>query len=107
MKKYRNGILFGMIAGVINCIFLLFAKDLEVTVFISTFFVWVVTGLFVSSVDFQLNGILKGIVVSFFLSLSSLIYTFSNNLLGGMWTFTTTMILGAFMGYIIDRVNTK
>lgn len=107
MKKYISGITSGIIAGVINCLFLLFASDLEVTVFISTFINWVVIGLLISSVNFKLNSILKGITVSLLLSISSLVYTFSNNVFGGIWTIVTTITIGAFMGYVIDKANSR
>ncbi len=105
MKKYVSGIISGLIAGVINCLFLLFASDLEFTVFISTFINWVVIGLLISSVNFKLNSILKGIMVALLLSASSLVYTFFSNIFGGMWTIITTIMIGAFMGYIIDKAN--
>lgn len=107
MKKYISGILSGIIAGLINCLFLFFASDLEVTIFISTFINWVVIGLLISSVNFKIDGILKGIVVALLLSLSSLIYTFSSNIFGGIWTIITTIMVGAFMGYIIERVQNR
>lgn len=107
MKKYKCGIISGIIAGVINCLFLLFANDLDITVFIATFITWVVTGLFISSVDFKLNSIVKGVIVSLLISLSSFIYTYSSSIFGGIWTTITTIIVGAFMGYIIEKINAK
>lgn len=107
MKKYISGIISGITAGAINCLFLLFASDLEITVFISTFITWIVTGFLISSVDFKLNSILKGIIVSLLISLSSLIFTYSSSILGGIWTTITTIIVGAFMGYIIDKIGAK
>ena len=94
MKKYISGIISGIIAGLINCLFLLFASDL-------------VIGFLISSVNFKVDGILKGIIVSLLLSLSSLIYTFSSNIFGGIWTIITTIMVGAFMGYIIERVQNR
>lgn len=107
MKKYINGVIFGIIAGVINCLFLLFAKDLEITVFLSTFITWIVTGILISSVDYKANGVIKGIVVSLLVSLSSLVYTFVSTIFGGIWILFTTIVVGASMGYIIDRINIK
>ena len=67
----------------------------------------VVIGFLISSVNFKVDGILKGIIVSLLLSLSSLIYTFSSNIFGGIWTIITTIMVGAFMGYIIERVQNR
>lgn len=107
MKKYINGVISGVIAGVINCLFLLFAKDLEIIVFISTFITWIAIGILISSVDYKANGVIKGIVVSLLVSLSSLVYIFASAIFGGIWTLITTLLVGAFMGYIIEKINTK
>ena len=105
MKKYITGIIIGTIAGVINCLFLFFANDLETPVFVSIFFMWIVIGLLIHAVNFKMNGLLKGIVVSLLVSISSLIYTFSSTVFGGIFTLMTTVLVGAFMGYLIDKVN--
>lgn len=107
MRKYISGAISGIIAGVINCAFLLFAKDLETTVYISTFITWIVTGMLISSVDYKANGVIKGIAVSLLVSLPSLVYTFASTIFGGIWTSLTTVLVGAFIGYIIDRINIK
>lgn len=107
MNKYKKGIMTGVIAGVINCLFLIFAKDIEIVVYISTFVTWMVIGLFISSVDFKINNIFKGILVSLFVSFPSLVYTFSSTLFGAIWTTITTLFVGAFMGFIIEKINNK
>lgn len=107
MKKYISGSICGIIAGIINCLFLLFAEDLEITIFISTFIIWLVIGILISSVDFKTNSIIKGIIVSLLVSSPSLVYTISSTLLGAIWTTVTTLLVGAFMGYIIEKVNNK
>lgn len=107
MKKYINGIIAGIIVGIFHCLFLLFAKGLEITVFISTFITWIVVGVLISSVDFKTNSIIKGVTVSLLVSLPSLVYTFTSTIFGGIWTLFTTVLVGAFMGYIIDKRNKR
>lgn len=103
MNKYFKGIIIGLVAGIVNCVFLLFAKDIEITVYISTFITWTVIGLLISSVDFKINSILKGTIVSLLVSLPSLVYTLSSTIIGAIWTFLTTLFIGAFLGYIIKN----
>lgn len=103
MNKYFKGIIIGLVAGIVNFTFLLFAKDIEITVYISTFITWTVIGLLISSVDFKINSILKGIMVSLLVSLPSLVYTLSSTVIGAIWTFLTTLFIGAFLGYIIKN----
>lgn len=80
MNKYIRGIITGAVAGIINCLFLLFAKDIEITVYISTCITWIVIGLLICSVDFKIREILKGIIVALLVSLPSLVYTFSSTI---------------------------
>lgn len=103
MNKYFKGIIIGLVAGIVNCVFLLFAKDIEITVYISTFITWTVIGLLISSVDFKINSVLKGTIVSLLVSLPSLVYTLSSTIIGTIWTFLTTLFIGAFLGYIIKN----
>lgn len=105
MKKYISGISIGALAGVINCLFLLMASDLEVTVFISSFISWIVIGFLISTVDFKTSGLIKGIVVSFFITMPSLVYTIKATVLGALWTIFTTLLIGAFLGFLIEKVN--
>lgn len=53
--------------------------------------------------DYKINGI----VVSLLVSLSSLVYTFANIIFGGIWAFFTTILVVAFMGDIIGKINNK
>lgn len=103
MEKYIKGIVIGIIIGLIQILFLLFAKDIEITVYISTLITWVITGLLISSVDFKMNWLPKGILIALLVSAPSLIYTFSTTIFGTVWTLTTTIIMGALMGYFIEK----
>lgn len=104
MKKYRTGILSGVLAGSINCLFLLFAKDLSISVYVSSFITWIVIGLLISSVDFKLNGIAKGIIVAILVSLPSFIYTIESTIYGALWNLGITLLVSAIIGYIIEKV---
>lgn len=105
MKKCINGIIVGIVAGIINCLFLLFASDIEITVYISTIITWAITGLIISSTNFKLKGILKGIIISVLISLPSFVFTISSTLFGTIWTLGETILFGAIIGYVIEKTN--
>lgn len=107
MKKIVIGFCSGIIGAIINIIFLLFVPDLEIEIYLSTGVTWIVIGILISSCSFKLNGILKGIIVSFLVSASSLIYTITSSISGAMWTLINTLIVGAIIGYAIEKVNSK
>ena len=103
MKKYIKGIIIGTMIGLIQSLFLLFAKDIAITVYISTLITWIIIGLLISSVDFKINRTVKGTFVALLVSAPSFVYTFSVTVLGTIWTLTTTVIMGALMGYFIEK----
>ncbi len=80
MKKYINGITVGIVVGIINCLFLLFSSDIEITVYMSTLITWLITGLFISSVNFKT----KGIIVSLLLLCHICYYYFKYTIWGYM-----------------------
>lgn len=104
MKKIAIGICGGIIGAVINILFLLLAPGLDIKVYISTAVTWLVIGIFISSCSFKLNGILKGIIISILVSASSLIYTAASSVSSTVWTLIPTVIIGAVMGYAIEKV---
>lgn len=105
MEKYRNGIVVGILAGGINCLFLLFASDIEVPVYVSTILTWFVIGLFISATSFKAAGSLKGILVSLLISLPSFVYTISSTIFGTIWNILTTIIVGAIIGSVLEKKN--
>lgn len=107
MKKIIIGICGGIIGAVINILFLLFAPDLEIEVYLSTGITWLVIGVLISSCSFKLNGILKGIIIAILVSSSSLVYTITSSISGAVWTMINTIIVGAIIGYAIEKVSSK
>ncbi len=103
MKKYTKGALIGIIVGIFNCLSLIFVKDIEITVYISTFITWIVIGIFTNIVKIDLNSIIKGIIVALLVSLPSLVYTVASSIFGAIWTLATTLISGAILGYFIEK----
>lgn len=107
MRKIFVGVCGGIVGALINILFLLFAPDLEIKVYLSTGFTWVAIGILISSCNFKVNRFLKGIVVAVLVSGSSLVYTISSSVSGGVWTLINTIIVGAIIGYSIDKIISR
>ncbi len=103
-KKKLIGITFGTIAGVLDVIPMIVQK-LSWDANISAFSMWVVVGLIISSIDFNMPSIVKGIVVSFLILLPTAI------LIGWKDPFillpisAMTLLLGGGLGFAIDNQN--
>lgn len=106
-NKIFVGVALGTAAGVVNTLFLLFAQDIEWTVYLSTFITWIVCGFFISTNALRINGIIKGTLIAILLSLPSLIYVLSANIFGAVWTIMWTIVFGGIIGFLIDKVYKK
>ncbi|MBY0754069.1 hypothetical protein K5V21_01240 [Clostridium sardiniense] len=107
MKNYIVGIIVGLLGGMVNILFLLFAPDIDISVYVSTFITWTIIGLLISSSNFKLNGFLKGSLIAVMLSLPSIVYTISFSVFGAIWTLINSIIIGAIMGFVIENVQKK
>lgn len=107
MQRILIGLCAGIVGALINIVFLLFAPDLKIEVFLSTGVTWISIGILISVSNVKLNSILKGLLVSTLVSASSLIYTITSSLSGAIWTMVNTLVTGAIIGYVIDKVVSK
>ncbi|GAA0084903.1 hypothetical protein UT300007_13420 [Clostridium sp. CTA-7] len=105
VNKYVIGIICGIVGAIINITFLLFAAGIDTKVYLSTGATWIAIGLLISACDFKINSFLKGIVISLLVSLPSLIYTFSSSLSGAIWITVNTTIVGAIIGFAIEKIS--
>lgn len=106
MKKIKIGVLFGIIAGIIDVIPMIIQK-LTWDANISAFSMWIVVGFLISTIDLKVNSIVKGILIAFLVLLPSAI------LIGWSEPFTLipiaimTTILGGILGFSIHRFHKK
>ncbi|MGM0229911.1 hypothetical protein IGJ28_001998 [Enterococcus sp. AZ091] len=107
MKKIINGFSIGVVCAGINMLFLLFAPDLSIDIYLSTGITWIAIGVLISSSDFKVNSVLKGMIISFLVSANSLIYTMSSSISGVLWMVVNTALIGGIAGYTIEKVNFK
>ena len=71
-KRKLIGIVFGTIAGILDVTPMIIQK-LSLDANISAFSMWVIVGLIISSIDFKIPSVVKGIIVSFLILLPTAI----------------------------------
>jgi hypothetical protein len=102
MKKITLGIISGIIAGIIDVIPMIFQK-LTWDANLSAFTFWIVAGFFISTTKLNFKGALKGFIISIilFIPLAFIIGWNEPTIL--IPIITMNVILGASLGYSIDR----
>lgn len=103
-KNKLIGILFGIIAGILDVIPMVIQK-LTWDANISAFSMWVIVGLMISSIDFKIPPIIKGILVSFLILLPTAILIGWKEPLSLLPISLMTIILGGSLGLAIDKAN--
>lgn len=104
MKKPVAGVIFGILAGIIDVI-LMIKQNLTWDVIISVFAMWIVVGLLISSVDLKINSIIKGVVIAFLVFLPSAILIEWNDPTLLITITIMTTILGGLLGFTINRIT--
>ncbi len=105
MKKIKLGIILGIVAGIIDVIPMIF-QGLTWDANLSAFTFWIVTGFFISTTKLNAKGALKGLIISIILliPLAFIIGWQEPTML--IPIITMNIILGALLGYLIDRYGT-
>lgn len=96
------GILFGIIAGIVDVIPMIFQK-LTWDANISAFSLWVISGYLIASTNSKLNSLSKGIFISFLVLIPSAILIGSKEPFALIPIFIMTTVLGAMLGFLIDK----
>jgi len=102
MKKIQLGIILGVIAGVIDVIPMLIQR-LTLDANLSAFTFWIVSGFFIASSELKLKGVLKGLVISLILLVPLSFIIGWNNPTALIPIFIMNIVLGAGLGYLIER----
>ena len=100
--KIRVGIIFGIIAGIIDVIPMIFQK-LTWDANLGAFSLWVIAGFMISTSNLKINSVLKGILISFLLLVPSAILIGWYQPANLIPIFIMTLILGSLLGYFINR----
>ena len=101
-KKIFIGIGFGVLAGLVDLIPMII-QNLTWDANSSAFSMWVIVGIFIASVNWKMNRILKGIIISFLVFLPSGILIDWKEPLSLIPISTMTLILGGLSGYFISK----
>lgn len=102
MSKVEKGILFGIIAGIIDIIPMILQK-LTWDANISAFLLWVISGYLIATTNLKMNNFLKGIFISFLVLAPSAVLIGWNNPLNLLPIIIMTTILGMALGYSIEK----
>jgi hypothetical protein len=101
-NKIRYGIGIGITAGILDVIPMILQK-LTWDANLSAFSMWVIIGFILAISELKLNGILKGIMVSFLILLPSAILIGWKEPMSLVPISLMTIILGSLSGYFIDK----
>jgi CHASE2 domain-containing sensor protein len=101
-NKIRYGIGIGIIAGILDVIPMILQK-LTWDANLSAFSMWVIIGFILAISELKLNGIFKGIMISFLILLPSAILIGWKEPISLVPISVMTLILGSLLGYFIDK----
>lgn len=102
MTKTKSGIIFGLLAGIIDVIPMILQK-LTWDANLSAFSFWVVSGFLIANTDLKVKGFMKGIIVSLLILLPSAILIGWKEPVSLIPVSIMTLILGSALGYCVDK----
>lgn len=103
MRKIKIGIIFGIIAGIIDVIPMIIQK-LTWDANLSAFFMWIVVGFLISIVDLKINSILKGVLIAFIVLLPTAVLIGWKEPISLIPISIMTTILGGLLGFTINKM---
>lgn len=101
-KKIIIGLIFGIIAGIIDVIPMIIQK-LPMSADLSAFSLWVISGFLISTSDLKVPSILKGIIISFLVLIPALIIIAWSDLKSVIPIGVMTLILSSLLGFMIEK----
>ena len=106
MNKLITGVVLGFFAGIIDIIPMII-QNLTWDANLSALSMWIIVGFFIAVVDLKVNPIIKGIIVAFLVLLPSAILIGWQEPLSLIPITIMTIILGALLGFSINRITNK
>jgi hypothetical protein len=103
MNKIVAGLALGLVAGIIDVIPMILQK-LTWDANLSALAMWIVAGFLISTNELKLNGILKGILISFLLLTPVAILIAWQEPKSLIPISIMTLILGSLLGFIINKI---
>ncbi len=105
IKKIYLGILFGIIAGIIDIVPMIVQK-LTWDANLSAFFHWIIIGFIISTSNLKIKGALKGLIISIILLIPIALLVWWNDTSSIIPMTISTIILGSLLGFLIDKYGT-
>lgn len=106
MKKIKIGLLFGIIAGVIDVIPMII-QNLTWDANLSAFTMWIVVGFLIATIDLKINSVIKGILIAFLVLLPSAVLIGWKEPVSLVPIAIMTTILGGLLGFSINKILNK
>jgi hypothetical protein len=106
MKRIIIGLVFGAAAGILDVI-PMFLQKLTWDANLSAFSMWIVSGFMISTSGLKMNGILKGVIISFLLLFPYAILIGWNQPTSLIPIAIMTLILGSLLGFSINKFMEK
>jgi hypothetical protein len=106
LKKVLIGALLGLGAGIIDLIPMLI-NQLSMDAIFSALSMWIVVGIFTSTIDLKINAVVKGIFVSLLTLLPCAFLIFHKSYTQLLPIISMTLILGGLLGFVIGKFNNK
>jgi len=97
------GIIFGSLTGIID-ILPMQINNLPIQAILSAFTMWVVVGILISTSSWKINPILKGIAIALMVLLPCSFLIGWKEPMGLFPIVGMTVLLGALLGWVINRV---
>jgi len=101
-RKIFLGTIFGVIAGIIDIIPMVI-QNLPIYSTLSAFSMWVVLGFIINTSALKINGVLKGLLLSFLVILPTAILIAQTEPISLIPISIMTVILGVLLGFISDK----
>ena len=105
-KKIIIGILFGIIAGIID-VSPMIIMGLSADACLSAFFMWIIAGFLIAASNLEFNPILKGIIISFLVFVPVGIIIAYAEPLSLIQIIIMIIILGSLLGFCIERFGSQ
>jgi len=105
-KRIITGLVFGAAAGVLDVI-PMFLQKLTWDANLSAFSMWIVSGFMISTSSVKINGILKGLIISFLILFPYAILIGWNQPTTLITIAIMTLILGSLLGFSIHKFVEK
>jgi hypothetical protein len=103
MNKIIAGLVLGLVAGIIDVIPMILQK-LTWDANLSALAMWIIAGFLISTNELKLNGILKGILISFLLLTPVAILIAWQEPMSLIPIAIMTLILGSLLGFTINKI---